>query len=338
MDKRIVYAPVLVPDKPDHDGDTVTAEQIEEYAHKFMSSYRNIDLQHTLNNVGVPVESFISKSEYKVETPEGDKVLPAGTWIMAVKVLHEDTWNKIKNKELTGFSIMAVKRTVFDEIAAKSTGGLSEDDLIAIKGKTTLKDLGDDLEVVFVSVVDEPAVPDATFFTIKSKKQSFLEKLKEKVNKSFLDDSGTSRKEVEGMTEEEVKALLETIQALSEKVTALETHINGVEKAEGEEEEEVVEEETTETEETPEGEEETPEATEEQPEDEEVSEKSEEEDLKETVAALQKQIEELKAKGSSTKSRKLKGSDFQDAEEGKEQVYKSKYERDALGNRVSVDY
>ncbi|SDG73958.1 Putative phage serine protease XkdF [Aneurinibacillus thermoaerophilus] len=327
MEKRIVYAPVLVPDKPDHDGDIVTAEQIQEFAHRFMASYRNIDLQHTMNNIGVPVESYIAKQPYKVETPEGEKVLPVGTWIMAVKVIHEDTWNRIKNGELTGFSIMAVKKTVLNEIVAKSREfSLSESDLVAVKSKTTLKDLGDDLEVIFVSIVDEPAVPDAKFFTIKSKKQSLIDKLKEKVNKALLDDSGTARKEVTGMTEEELKALLETIQALQQKVAALEEQING----EPEDSQEVNQEEVQDSAEKGE---ETETSSQEQ-----ADEVSSEEDLKAIIADLQKQIEELKGKGSNTvaKSRKLRGSDFQTTNEEKKEVYKSKYERDAFGNRINL--
>ncbi|MGV2488500.1 UNVERIFIED_CONTAM: structural protein, partial [Bacillus mycoides] len=58
-EKRIVFGPVLVPDEPDSDGDVVTAEKIEEVAHKFLEQYGNIDLQHTLNNVGKVVESYI---------------------------------------------------------------------------------------------------------------------------------------------------------------------------------------------------------------------------------------------------------------------------------------
>jgi len=42
--KRIVYGPVLIPGEPDSDGDVVSAEKIEDVAHRFVEEYGNIDL------------------------------------------------------------------------------------------------------------------------------------------------------------------------------------------------------------------------------------------------------------------------------------------------------
>jgi len=46
-EKRIVFGPVLIPNEPDSDNDTVSEEQIEKVAHKFVEDYGNIDLQHS---------------------------------------------------------------------------------------------------------------------------------------------------------------------------------------------------------------------------------------------------------------------------------------------------
>lgn len=171
--KRIAYAAVLVPGEPDHDGELVDVARVEKAAHEWMESYRNVDLQHTLNNVGVPVESFLLPAEMSVKniyTGE-DMTLPKGTWILGSKT-DEETWAKVEKGELTGYSVMGIRRA-----AMKSADA-------ALK-KTLLKDLGEDWIAAAVSFVDEPAVPKAKFFALKAKEEEgktpddvgFLERL-----------------------------------------------------------------------------------------------------------------------------------------------------------------
>lgn len=155
-EKRIVYGPVLVPDEPDTDNDVVTAEQIENVAHKFVEEYGNIDLMHSLNNVGRLVESYILPVDLEVDE---DTLIPKGSWIMGVRVTDDDAWQAVKDGKLGGFSIMALQKT-----AIKS----AEKDNQESK-RVTLSDLGDDWIVNAVSLVDEPAVPKAKWIAIKSK-------------------------------------------------------------------------------------------------------------------------------------------------------------------------
>lgn len=153
-DKKIAYAAVLVPNEPDSDGEIVTKEKIEQSAHEWMLSYRNVDLGHTLNNVAVPVESYITPVDIAVEKG----ILPAGSWILASKVYDDQTWEAVKDGNLTGYSVMGIKRQTL-ESATKS-----ED--VALK-KTLLRDLGPDWVAAAVSIVEEPAVPKAKFFALK---------------------------------------------------------------------------------------------------------------------------------------------------------------------------
>lgn len=155
-EKRIVYGPVLIPDEPDTDNDVVTAEQIENVAHKFVEEYGNIDLMHSLNNVGRLVESYILPVDLEVDE---DTLIPKGSWIMGVRVTDDDAWQAVKDGKLGGFSIMALQKT-----AIKS----AEKDNQESK-RVTLADLGDDWIVNAVSLVDEPAVPKAKWIAIKSK-------------------------------------------------------------------------------------------------------------------------------------------------------------------------
>ena len=103
---------VMIPRK-DADGNVFhvyfTAETIEKISRKFMydSNQNNTDINHddNLTTENVLLESWI------VEDPEMDKSkamgfnVPKGTWMVSYKINNQDTWNKIKNKELNGFSI-----------------------------------------------------------------------------------------------------------------------------------------------------------------------------------------------------------------------------------------
>jgi len=154
-ERRIVFGPVLIPDEPDTDGDVVSAEQIEKVAHKFVEDYGNIDLQHSLNNVGKLVESYILPMD--IDVGDGN-IVPKGSWMMGVRVTDDDAWQAVKDGKLTGFSIMALQKA-----ALKSAEKAQE------SKRVTLADLGEDWIVNAVSLVDEPAVPKAKWLAIKSK-------------------------------------------------------------------------------------------------------------------------------------------------------------------------
>lgn len=178
-EKRIVYGPVLIPDEPDTDNDVVTEEHIENVAHKFVEDYGNIDLMHSLNNVGRLVESYILPVDLQVDN---DSVVPKGSWVMGVRVTDDNAWQSVKEKKLGGFSIMAMQKT-----AMKS----SEKNVEKESKRVTLADLGDDWIVNAVSLVDEPAVPKAKWIAIKSKSDSNInnnidiESVKKAVNGSL---------------------------------------------------------------------------------------------------------------------------------------------------------
>lgn len=155
--QRIAYAPVLVPGEADSDGEILTKDEIERVAHEWMASYRNTDVHHSMNNVAVPVESYITPQPMMVTAYGKSYTVPEGTWIMGAK-FHPEPWEAIMKGELTGFSIMGVKR---DSLNAAYKG---EE---ALK-RTLLRDLGPDWVPVFVSAVDEPAVPKAKFFAFKA--------------------------------------------------------------------------------------------------------------------------------------------------------------------------
>ena len=174
--QRIVYAAVLVPGEPDYDYDKgekiLTVEEIERVAHKWMLDYQNIDLNHSLNNVAQPVETFCLPMEWNVEA-FGQKIkLPVGTWVMASKVVDDASWKKVESGELTGYSVMGIRSTALKNLLDSASKGkdIAEEIRVSLK-KTLIKDLGEDWIVPFVSLVDEACVPKSKFFAIKGKEK-----------------------------------------------------------------------------------------------------------------------------------------------------------------------
>ena len=103
---------VMIPRK-DADGNMFhvyfTEETIAKIAQKFIaeSNHNNTDIN---NNDDVVTENTLLES-WIVQDPEMDKSkamgfeVPKGTWMVSYKINNEDTWKKIKNQELNGFSI-----------------------------------------------------------------------------------------------------------------------------------------------------------------------------------------------------------------------------------------
>jgi hypothetical protein len=154
--ERKVFGPVLIPDKPDLDGDIVSAEKIRQVHDLFNEKYGNIDVQHSLQNVGKVYESYIAPTNLPFQVDGVQVVYPKGTWMIGVKVTDDQAWSLVEQDKLKGFSIMAVNPALKGNVS-KSDGG-----------RVTLNDLGADWIVNAVSLVDTPAVPDSRYIVIKS--------------------------------------------------------------------------------------------------------------------------------------------------------------------------
>jgi hypothetical protein len=117
-EKRIIAGPAMVPDKliyrKDESGESFvffSADTIRELSERFLyqGKQNNMTLEHeaTLNDLSV-IESWI------VEDPVRDKSqvygfsLPIGSWFVKVKVLNDDIWALVKEKQVTGFSVEGV--------------------------------------------------------------------------------------------------------------------------------------------------------------------------------------------------------------------------------------
>lgn len=106
-DKQIVYGVVMEPFVNDTDNNWTTPDQIEEAAHLFMKSFRQIDTEHSREDISAtPVENWIQHED----TIIGGQEVSAGSWVMGVKIEDPDEWAAIKDGAYTGFSIDAVTR------------------------------------------------------------------------------------------------------------------------------------------------------------------------------------------------------------------------------------
>jgi site-specific DNA-adenine methylase len=101
-EERFVYGIVLEPETVDAQKDIYSADEVRTAAHKFMAEFQNIGIQHTELAKQVRIlESFLAPADFSV----GERVIKAGTWLLAVRVLSDALWKDVKAGDFTGFSI-----------------------------------------------------------------------------------------------------------------------------------------------------------------------------------------------------------------------------------------
>jgi hypothetical protein len=124
-EKRIVVGPAMLPDlrifRKTKNGDPYevffSEQTIRMISEKYMRN-KYIDNNDTEHNGKAASDVYVIES-WIVEDPEHDKSknygfsVPKGTWMVAMKVRNDDVWQKIKDKELNGFSVSGY----FEEVA-----------------------------------------------------------------------------------------------------------------------------------------------------------------------------------------------------------------------------
>lgn len=115
-EQQIVTGPVLIPDLPIYREIkkmpcyvVATAEEIKKLAYKFMKEQRTINLkvgheseEETTKGVFI-YQIFLQDSKAGLKPTGFD--LPDGTLFISCKIENPEVWQKIKNKEINGFSI-----------------------------------------------------------------------------------------------------------------------------------------------------------------------------------------------------------------------------------------
>lgn len=117
-EKRLLISPVLIPNQPIYRRDdkgnefniVFPAETILKAQQNFYKQgfQRNSNIEHddnlTLNDVTF-VESWIKEDDTHDKSLKYGFNLPNGTWFAVMKVENDETWQKVKNGEVKGFSI-----------------------------------------------------------------------------------------------------------------------------------------------------------------------------------------------------------------------------------------
>lgn len=102
--QQMVWGEVYAPNRPDVDGEFMTAEEIQKMAHGFVRKGRlsQIDVQHDNKTVpGVQViESFIAR--------KGDPDFIEGAWVVGVHIDDAATWQQVLEGKINGFSMEAL--------------------------------------------------------------------------------------------------------------------------------------------------------------------------------------------------------------------------------------
>jgi hypothetical protein len=133
-EERLVVGPAMIPDKMIIRRNEITgeiyyvyftAETIKKLQQKFMQEklLGQTNIEHgrkMLNNVDV-VESWI------VDDPKLDKQqvfgmdYPKGTWMISMKVMDDNTWSKVKDGKLRGFSVQGyfLEKAKFGSVSNK---------------------------------------------------------------------------------------------------------------------------------------------------------------------------------------------------------------------------
>jgi hypothetical protein len=102
-EKRIVFGIVLEPGETDAHKDTVSEEEIEVAAHRWLAKYQNRGLQHSklANHQTEIYESFIAPADMTI----GGQKVKKGSWLLMLHILDKKLWDDIKAGKFTGFSM-----------------------------------------------------------------------------------------------------------------------------------------------------------------------------------------------------------------------------------------
>ena len=117
-EKKTLVGAVLIPEKeiPRYDQELdeeyvvyFSKETIKQAQELFMSSLNNNNAtyEHKVPIEGLSVvESWIKEDEkFDKSSQFGFEKMPLGTWFVKMKVNNDEVWDKVKNKEVKGFSI-----------------------------------------------------------------------------------------------------------------------------------------------------------------------------------------------------------------------------------------
>lgn len=215
-EKHMVYGIVYSPEETDSQGDITDAQEIEKAAHSFLKYRRtnNVDEQHSgKKGPGFVGESWITKENDALFKD----VAPEGSWAVGIKVEKEDTWTKVKDKEITGLSLAGIAET-FD---LTKTKGLVQKVLDLVKGKFTDQVKAEEYRRKAWTMTD--AFQSAIMEIFKAeytgdKKKALLgvvDEVRQYVDKEFMETAvAKAGKVISGKNEKQIMAAIQALQGI----------------------------------------------------------------------------------------------------------------------------
>ncbi len=221
-------APVMIPGAKDCDYENgeepLTTEQIQTFA-KSYERYQFIDHEHGLTRngqkIGVPVKSFLLTDDTPMNTVDGSKTYPSGTWMMTSHLTDEMAIKNAMDGKYTGYSVSVFSRNRADQYLEalktdKDTPLPMACKTINSGGTALIKDITDPV-VLSVSLVKSPCLHDSKFCELNDGEimEEDVKSLKSKVLSAM------------GMSEEaEVEALKAEVESLEGKIDEMKQEFN----------------------------------------------------------------------------------------------------------------
>ena len=217
-------APVLIPGAKDCDyangEEPLTTEQIQEFA-KSYEQYQFIDHEHGLTRngrkIGVPVNSFLLTHPTTLDTIDGSKTYPSGTWMMTSMLTDEAAIKTALSGGYTGYSVSVFSQERADQYLEalktdKDTPLPTACKNISSGGTALIKDVPNPV-VLSVSLVKSPCLHESKFCELNG--DIMTDEVKSMKSK-ILDAMGMSE-------QAEVEALKSEVVSLEAKIDEMQT-------------------------------------------------------------------------------------------------------------------
>ena len=217
-------APVMIPGAKDCDYSNgeppLTSEQIQEFA-KSYEQYQFIDHEHGLTRngrrIGEPVNSFLLTQPTTVQTIDGSKTYPSGTWMMTSRLTDEVAIKTAMDGGYTGYSVSVFSQDRADQYleAFKTDNTLPLPEAcknINSGGTALIKDVPNPV-VLSVSLVKSPCLHESKFCELNG--DIMTDEVKSMKSK-ILDAMGMSE-------QAEVEALKSEVVSLEAKIDEMQT-------------------------------------------------------------------------------------------------------------------
>ena len=95
----------LTGDSEDAQEDVMTADDIEQAAHYYLTKSRVIGSGHNTPIDASPVESYIVPQDFQIGGQYGDQLVKKGSWVLGIKIKDPNEWDKVLKGEYQSVSV-----------------------------------------------------------------------------------------------------------------------------------------------------------------------------------------------------------------------------------------